>query len=117
MWVRKLLISPVKKRDFSPKATELGPKLAVLVILAQAMQAYSVPCWWVGCWLWRAGCISQDTYSFYVFALKCYSPQNTQKIFPFFPHLGDHLVNLVMEWQTDSAESAVFFSVERRMIN
>ena len=45
----------------------------------------------------------------YVFALKCYILQNTQKIIPFFPHLGDHLVNLVMEWQTDSAESAVFF--------
>ena len=53
----------------------------------------------------------------YVFALKCYILQNTQKIIPFFPHLGDHLVNLVMEWQTDSAESAVFSSVERRMIH
>ena len=29
------------------------------------MQAYSVPCWWVGWWLWRAGCISQDTYLLY----------------------------------------------------
>ena len=38
MWVTKLLISPVKKRVFSPKATKLGPKLAVLVILAQAIQ-------------------------------------------------------------------------------
>ena len=36
-----------------------------LVILGQAMQAYLVPCWWVGCWLWRAGCISQDTYLLY----------------------------------------------------
>ena len=31
------------------------------------MQAYSVPCWWVGWWLWRAGCISQDTYLLYIF--------------------------------------------------
>ena len=31
------------------------------------MQAYSVPCWLVGWWLWRAGCISQDTYLLYVF--------------------------------------------------
>ena len=30
------------------------------------MQAYSVPWWWVGWWLWRAGCISQDTYLLYV---------------------------------------------------
>ena len=29
------------------------------------MQAYSVPCWWVGWWLWGAGCISQDTYLLY----------------------------------------------------
>ena len=30
------------------------------------MQAYSMPCWWVSWWLWRAGCISQDTYLLYV---------------------------------------------------
>ena len=29
------------------------------------MQAYSVPCWWEGWWLWRTGCISQDTYLLY----------------------------------------------------
>ena len=29
------------------------------------MQAYLVPCWWIGWWLWRAGCISQDTYLLY----------------------------------------------------
>ena len=49
MLVTKLLISPVKKRIFCPKATKFGPKLAFLVNLGQAMQAYSVPCWW----LWR----------------------------------------------------------------
>ena len=65
MWVTKLLISPVKKRIFCPKTTRFGPKLAFLVNLDQAMQAYSVPCWWVGWWLWRAGCISQDTYLLY----------------------------------------------------
>jgi len=65
MWVTKLLISQVKKRIFCPKTTKFGPKLAFLVNLGQAMQAYSVPCWWVGWWLWRAGCISQDTYLLY----------------------------------------------------
>ena len=45
MWVTKLLISPVKKRIFCPKTTKFGPKLAFLVNLGQAMQAYSVPCW------------------------------------------------------------------------
>ena len=44
MWVTKLLISPVKKRIFCPKTTKLGPKLAFLVDLGQAMQAYSMPC-------------------------------------------------------------------------
>ena len=43
MWVTKLLISEVKKRIFCPKTTKFGPKLAFLVNLGQAMQAYSVP--------------------------------------------------------------------------
>ena len=65
MWATKLLISQVKKRIFCPKTTKFGPKLAFLVNLGQAMQASSVLCWWVGWWLWRAGCISQDTYLLY----------------------------------------------------
>ena len=56
-----------KKKEFCPKTTKFGPKLAFLVNLAlqalQALQALlAVPCWWVGWWLCRAGCISQDTY-------------------------------------------------------
>jgi hypothetical protein len=69
MWVTKLMIPQVKKRIFCPKTTKFGPKkkLAFLVVdMGQAMQAYSVPCWWVGWWLWRAGCISQDTYLLYL---------------------------------------------------
>merc|ERR1711963_241937 len=58
-----------KKRIFCPKTTKFGPKLAFLVNLGQAMQAYSVPCWWVGWWLWRAGCISQDTYLLYLYLI------------------------------------------------
>ena len=65
MWVTKLLISPVKKRIFFPKTTKFGPKLAFLVDMGLAMQVYLVPCWLVGWWLWRAGCISQDTYLLY----------------------------------------------------
>ena len=65
MWVTKLLISPVNKRIFCPKTIKFGPKLAFLVNLGQAMQAYSVPRWLVNWWLWRAGCISQDTYLLY----------------------------------------------------
>ena len=67
MWVTKLLISQVKKRIFCPKTTKFGPKLAFLVDLGQAMQAFLVPCWSVSWWLWRAGCISQDTYILYCF--------------------------------------------------
>ena len=59
------MISQVKKRIFCPKTTKFGPNLAFLVNLGQAMQAYSVPCWWVDWWLWRVGCISQDTYLLY----------------------------------------------------
>ena len=44
MWVTKLMISQVKKRIFCPKTTKFGPKLAFLVDMGQAMQAYSVPC-------------------------------------------------------------------------
>ena len=53
MWVTKLLIFPVEIRMFCPKTTKFGPKLAFLVNLGQAMQAFSVPCWWVG---WFGGC-------------------------------------------------------------
>ena len=37
-----------------------------MVILDQALPAHLVPCWWIGWWLWRAGCISQDTNLLYV---------------------------------------------------
>ena len=40
-------------------------KLAFLVILGQAFLAHLVLCWWDGWWLWREGCISQDTYLVY----------------------------------------------------
>ena len=50
MWVTKLLISPVKIR---------------IGIFVHFWPAHLVPCWWIGWWLWRAGCISQDTYLLY----------------------------------------------------
>ena len=68
MWVLKLLLSPVQIRIFCPKRTQFCPKIAFLVILGQALLAHLVPCWWVGWWLWRAGCISQDTYLLYAVA-------------------------------------------------
>ena len=78
MWVTKLLISPVKKGFFAKKTTKFGPKLAFLVNLGHAMQAYSVPCWWVSWLLWRAGCILQDTYLLYkyqsIYLRQCFRP-------------------------------------------
>ena len=73
MWVTKLMIPQVKKRIFCPKTTKFGPNLAFLVDMGQAMQVFSVPCWWVGWWLWRAGCISQDTYLLYIFTNRYYT--------------------------------------------
>ena len=54
MWVTKLLISPVEKKIFCPKTTKFSPKLAFLVNLGQAMQAYSMPCCGLvgGCGAW-----------------------------------------------------------------
>ena len=46
--------------------TEFGPKLAFLVILVIFGHfSHLLPCSWVGWWLWRAGCISQDTFLLY----------------------------------------------------
>ena len=53
MWVTKLLIFPVEIRIFCPKTTKFGPKLAFLVNLGQAMQAYSVPSLVAGAWTER----------------------------------------------------------------
>ena len=63
MWVQKLLLPPVRIGIFGLKTAKFGPKLAFLVNLGQGM--HLVPCWCVGWWLWRAGCISQDTYLLY----------------------------------------------------
>ena len=78
MWVTKLLISPVKKRIFCPKTTKFGPKLAFLVNLGQVMQA-----------LWRAGCISQDTYLLYkvAFLLKFFKSVCSQHGY-LFPNIS-----------------------------
>ena len=45
MWVTKLLISPVKIWIFCKKKSKFGLKMAFLVSLGQAMQAYLVPCY------------------------------------------------------------------------
>ena len=60
MWVTKLLISPVKKGFFVQKQPNLAWNWHFCPLLA-----HLVANWWVCCWLWRAGCISQDTYLLY----------------------------------------------------
>ena len=64
---------------YSPRATTIkwptnrapnkpawpGPNWPKMPILGQALPVHLVPCWWVGRRLWRAGCISQDTYLLY----------------------------------------------------
>ena len=58
-----------KKKDFLPKNDQIWPKTGIfgqILGQAMAMQAFSVPCWWVGWWLWRVGCIWQDTYLLYL---------------------------------------------------
>ena len=57
MWVTKLLISPVKKKNFCPKTTKFSPKLAFMYIVGSFGGLVG------GC---GAGCISQDTYLLYV---------------------------------------------------
>ena len=56
-----------KKKDFLPKNDQIWPNIGIFGQFWPAMQAYTVPCWWVSWWLWRAGCISQDTYLLYEF--------------------------------------------------
>ena len=119
MWVTKLLISPVKKRIFCPKTTKFGPKLAFLVSLGQAMQAFSVPCWRVGYCLWRAGCISQDNYLLYCIScsddaefeidtwgagVRCHLLQVRTELHHFFLHFFQPIKKIY--WSTSGAVMA-----------
>ena len=61
MWVTKLLISPVKKGFFAQKRPNLARNWHFWPLLA-----HLVPSWWVGWWLWRTGCISQEAYLLYL---------------------------------------------------
>ena len=79
MWVTKLLIFPVEIRIFCPKTTKFGPKLAFLVNLGQAMQAYSVPCWWVGGCGVRA--VSRKTPIYFIFKMGVYPLEDVSREF------------------------------------
>ena len=76
MWVTKLLIFPVEIRIFCPKTTKFGPKLAFLVNLGQAMQAYSMPCCGSvgGC---GARAVSRKTPIYFIYYFLNWSHQRT----------------------------------------
>ena len=59
-----------KKRIFCPKTTKFGPKLAFLVNLGQAIQAYSMPCCGSvgGC---GARAVSRKTPIYFIVSLFC----------------------------------------------
>merc|ERR1712012_1110080 len=67
MWVTKLMISPVKKKDFLPKNDQIWPKIGIFGRFGPGHAGLFSALLWVGWWLWRAGCISQDTYLLYWF--------------------------------------------------
>ena len=59
--------APNKPARPGPKMTKFGPKLAFLVNLGQAMQAYSMPCCWLvgGC---GARAVSRKTPIYFIFS-------------------------------------------------
>merc|ERR1711913_264894 len=54
-----------KKKDFLPKNDQIWPKTGIFGQFGPG-HAGLFSALLVGWWLWRAGCISQDTYSLYV---------------------------------------------------
>ena len=65
MWVTKLLISPVKKRDLLPKNDQIWPKIGIFGQFGPGHAGIFGALLWVGWWLWHVGCISQETYLLY----------------------------------------------------
>ena len=83
MWVTKLLISPVKKGFFAQKRPNLAQNWHFCPLLA-----HLVPCWWDGWWLWRAGCISQETYLLYYLLLSL-NLENLKLYLPVERHISN----------------------------
>ena len=71
MWVTKLLIFPVEIRIFCPKTTKFG----IFGQFGPGHAGLFNALLWVGLWLWRAGCISQDTYLLYKLQFACTSSE------------------------------------------
>jgi hypothetical protein len=54
-----------KKKDFLPKNDQILPKIGIFGRFGPGHAGFFGALLWVGWWLWRAGCISQDTYLLY----------------------------------------------------
>ena len=55
-----------KKKDFLPKNDQIWPKIGIFGQFGPGHAGLFNALLWVGWWLWRAGCISQDTYLLYI---------------------------------------------------
>merc|ERR1712208_22484 len=55
-----------KKKDFLPQNDQIWPKIGIFGQFGPGHAALFNALLWVGWWLWRAGCISQDTYLLYL---------------------------------------------------
>ena len=83
-------------------------KDAFLVNLGQAMQAYSVPCWWVGWWFWRAGCIWKTPIYFIIIIIIINSKWSNVRNCPKYPNgpnwyygfLCQNFQNRIFFWYT-----------------
>ena len=55
-----------KKKDFLPQNDQIWPKIGIFGQFGPGDAGLFDALLWVGWWLWRAGCISQDTYLLYI---------------------------------------------------
>ena len=83
--------------------------------MGQAMQVFSVPCWWVSWRLWRAGCISQDTYLLYIIPWDHIIQMQCNFIIP-WDHLLLHLL-LAPQGEELAWESPQGFPEQRAFID
>ena len=55
-----------KKKDFLPKNDQIWPRTGIFGQFGPGNAGLFSALLWVSWWLWRAGCISQDTYLLYI---------------------------------------------------
>ena len=60
---------PNRNQDFLPQNDQIWPKIGIFGQFGPGHAGLFNALLWVGWWLWRAGCISQDTYLLYKYQL------------------------------------------------